>query len=716
MSSPFLPGEQYAQGVNVGVPDAIIVVAGRNPSDTIDIQYPSGVLWLSDLAQGGSGSLFVQSGNQGGDPTWATLSSGSSGPLNTISDGTIVVSPSGSSNIAIEGTASQIVAVGSAAAHNIALSIPSNFIAPGAITSSTTMTVGTDLSVANSSTIGNDLSVTDDVSIGGDLAVTGAITFGASTIAGAVNLNITGNSNTTIGNAAGAGAILFNTPSGDFTLNGNANEIHIGDDASSNVIAIGSDTGAASMLLKVGTGDFLLTGATASTFTIGETSLTGLITVGNSTAGQDVSISDGVNVGAQVVSIGNGASAANSTVNILSGTGTAGVGVLALGNNPRVTTVGIANIAPLAARTTTMLGGNSAQNDTIAILGGNPSANSQIYNLLSGAATGGTQTINMFSGNSTGATQSFNLFTGTSAGAVNIGTGGTGVKTIAIGGDAANVITIANTQTGGSLAFGAAMTTGTVTIGGTGLQTGTVSLASGTGAQTVAIATGGTGVKTVNIGTGAIGNVITIGTVSAAASLSLLVGTGNFSLDGAATSNYTIAPSTTSGTINIGGTNANTGTMTIAGGTGAQTLNVAASTGVKTLNLATGAAANQVVIGTENTTAKLDLRAGSGAVNVFGNLNLVNVATKLSYKGGAVTDFIGRATLIAGTVTIANTNISASDRIFVTRSALNASPALGSPITTISAATSFTIASFNDSGVAAVTDVSTFDYVIVRQT
>jgi len=85
-------------------------------------------------------------------------------------------------------------------------------------------------------------------------------------------------------------------------------------------------------------------------------------------------------------------------------------------------------------------------------------------------------------------------------------------------------------------------------------------------------------------------------------------------------------------------------------------------------------------------------------------------------NGGAVTDFIGRATLVAGTVTVANTNIAAGDRIFVTRSALNGSPALGFPITTISAGASFTIASYSAAGAAVVTDVSTFDYVIVRQT
>ena len=72
-------------------------------------------------------------------------------------------------------------------------------------------------------------------------------------------------------------------------------------------------------------------------------------------------------------------------------------------------------------------------------------------------------------------------------------------------------------------------------------------------------------------------------------------------------------------------------------------------------------------------------------------------------------------TLVAGTVTINNTNISAADRIMITRSALNGTPALGFLSYTISAGASFTVASFSTTGTAVVTDVSSFTYVIIRQ-
>jgi len=100
-----------------------------------------------------------------------------------------------------------------------------------------------------------------------------------------------------------------------------------------------------------------------------------------------------------------------------------------------------------------------------------------------------------------------------------------------------------------------------------------------------------------------------------------------------------------------------------------------------------------------------------------GNLVIGAVAKQLQMNGGAVTDFIGQATLSSGTVTVLNTNIAAGDRIFVTRSSLNGSTALGELVTTISAATSFTITSVDvsDGSTTITADTSIVDYFIVRQ-
>lgn len=74
----------------------------------------------------------------------------------------------------------------------------------------------------------------------------------------------------------------------------------------------------------------------------------------------------------------------------------------------------------------------------------------------------------------------------------------------------------------------------------------------------------------------------------------------------------------------------------------------------------------------------------------------------------------GTATLVAGTVTIANTQVQAGDSIQITRNALNASPALGNLIYTITPGVSITVTSYSDTGVAATTDISSFSYAIIR--
>jgi hypothetical protein len=108
--------------------------------------------------------------------------------------------------------------------------------------------------------------------------------------------------------------------------------------------------------------------------------------------------------------------------------------------------------------------------------------------------------------------------------------------------------------------------------------------------------------------------------------------------------------------------------------------------------------------------------AGDVTVNK-GNLVLGAVATQLQMNGGAVTDFIGTATLSSGTVTVANTNIAATDRIFIQRQDVNSSTAIGHLTYSISAATSFTITAVQAAspGSTETNDVSIVMYHIIRQ-
>ena len=107
-----------------------------------------------------------------------------------------------------------------------------------------------------------------------------------------------------------------------------------------------------------------------------------------------------------------------------------------------------------------------------------------------------------------------------------------------------------------------------------------------------------------------------------------------------------------------------------------------------------------------------------GNFTVGGNLILSSVAKYIQMNGGADTDFIGQATLAAGTVTVSNTNISANDRIILTRAGLNSSTALGElTITAQTASTSFVITAIDPSDGASTVagDLSVVNYVIIRQ-
>lgn len=149
-----------------------------------------------------------------------------------------------------------------------------------------------------------------------------------------------------------------------------------------------------------------------------------------------------------------------------------------------------------------------------------------------------------------------------------------------------------------------------------------------------------------------------------------------------------------------------TGTSTLTGTTNINT----SGAGVTTIGTG-GTGAVNIGNATGNT-------AITGTLNAGGNVNLTAVATKISYNGGAATDFIGSGTLTAGTVTIANTNIAATDRILVQRTAANASTTLGMLSYTISAGASFTVNSLivGTPGSVETGDASSFVYFIVGQT
>lgn len=554
MTSPFIPCPFQYNDAPQGGSVMPTIIANRDPTAT-DTDYSPGYTWLSDLSQGGTGNLFVQEGFVAGVPTWTALSAGAAGGVSTISG----VSPVGG-NINMTHSTNQIVTTPSLPTHEVIFSLSPVLITPGSIETPSTIEVGTDLTVHGNAVFDNDVAIGDDLTVMGDLTVSGAIVLAGLTVAGTVNLNVTGNAATNIGNSAGSGLILIQVPSGDLTINGNANDILIGQDAAANHIIIGSTTGAAGTIIKAGTDNLLLTGAVTSEIIIGDVAQTGKITLGLSTAGQDIDIA-------------NGATTSTNIVSILSGTGTSGTAQILLGNNPRLTIASLADIAPSASRTTTIGGGTvvvAAVTDTIDIGpdGATTNANSiKTVNVNTGGVTLGQVLTNIATGTVTSGTHTTSIATGNWAAgtmAVNLLTG-TGTKSLSIGNsDALTTTTIRgplnlNASINANTAINSGTSTGTVTVGnslagavtidsaaGISLDAATASNFTVTGVADLTLSSVGGSV--VITGTEAAVDAIQLNATTALGGIDINAGTGGitidstgaFSIDGAAASNVTV--------------------------------------------------------------------------------------------------------------------------------------------------------------------------------
>ena len=443
-----------------------------------------------------------------------------------------------------------------------------------------------------------------------------------------------------------------------------ARAINIGSSAAAHIVTIGSTTGIAAVDLLSGTGGISLASTGAGDITIDSddtvlidadgvidiNSSAGVISIGNDADSNNINVGT---AGARVITVGNSTGA--TSVVLESGTGAIDIGVnaiahsVSIGNKTGATAlaldVGTGGFVLDGVTNSTYSVGASTTTGTISIGG-----------------TAGTGTMTL--GDSSG-TNIVQIGSGEGATTVNIAGGATNPKTVTIAtGAVANLVTIGSASGAASLdllcgtgdftlegdpasdyTIGLSATTGAILIGGSS-QTGsctfgdsdgtnTVNIGTGEGSTTISIGTGATAGKTVNIATGAIDNDVTIGSATGTSSLDLLCGTGDFTLNGSATSDYTIGAATTSGAISIGGSS-QTGTMTLAGGNGAQAINIASSTGGKTVGIANGAGANAVTIGSTNTTSSLVLQAGSGKITMTGTVKQIDA--NFLFTGG--TDLI----------------------------------------------------------------------------
>lgn len=345
--------------------------------------------------------------------------------------------------------------------------------------------------------------------------------------------------------------------------------------------------------------------------------------------------------------------ASNATVAVTSGTGTVNISSDATANSVNLATG--AGVKTLVLGSTNSTSVSTLQSGTGGL---NISSNNGTMNI-----TSGTGTINI---GADATANSINLATGAAA------------KTLIIGSSTAGSSTVIN---GSSSGFSLAGTT-TMTINCT--STSTVNMFNGAAQCTLGIASGA-GVK-----------LVTLGSTNTTSSTTIQSGSGGISI------------TSTNSALSV---NSGTGTLSISNDSSATTLNIG-----------TGSAAKTTTLGSTNTTSATTVQSGSGGITLTGETTLgsgnfiINTAAKqLRVHGGAATDFIGQATLTNGTVTVSNTNIATTDRVFIQRSAKNASTAYGVFQVTITASTNFVITSCKSDTTTETGDASTVDYFIVRQ-
>ncbi len=268
-----------------------------------------------------------------------------------------------------------------------------------------------------------------------------------------------------------------------------------------------------------------------------------------------------------------------------------------------------------------------------------------------------------------------------------------------------------------SVAIGSSTGVSAFTIrGGSGASTITTaggSLTVNAGVGTIGISTDAS-ISALNLGTGAAVKTIAVGGTSAN-----VITIGNTQTAGS----VAIGTAMTTGTISIGGTGLQTGTVSIAPGTGAQTVNIGTgATGAKAIHIGDGASANVITIGSVTGVASTTIKAGSGgifletAVATPGLISMLpatdtqaspSAASTLNAYVGAV-KFTGFTTAAAGTqaFTITDSIVGADSAMLVTVS--NASAGNDCQMTLISvvkAAGSFVVNTKNNGAQALDSDV-----------
>lgn len=158
MSSPFLPQLYGMSGMFPPVGHlAYTTFQARNPT-TSDVNWPLGTIWVNATGQTSYLLANLASSNGAVTANWLA-NTGGTGAIATITgDSGGAESPS-AGNFSLLGTANQITVTGGT--NKETFSVPSTFIAPGSIASTTTITAGTTLTA----TLGNITATNGNLSL-----------------------------------------------------------------------------------------------------------------------------------------------------------------------------------------------------------------------------------------------------------------------------------------------------------------------------------------------------------------------------------------------------------------------------------------------------------------------------------------------------------------------------------------------------------------------
>lgn len=372
----------------VAPPD--LQLATRNPTSS-DTAYVKGQLWLNTSLS--TAFMWPGSGN------WISLGSGTTGAIVTLTGGSGGALSPTAGNMNLLGTANQITSTGSGS--TITFSIPSTFIAPGSIASTTSITAGNGLTVtlgnlvvsagnisttvgsissATTVTAGTGLTITTgDLTISsGDANVTGNVVASKSSAGADVTIQATNSDNTNAASRAGveiaAGGASGGDPYLSFQISGvGASTMTMGLDNSasdlfviSNSAAIGTNN--ALTLSQAGALNLTtsITAGTTLTATLGDITATNGNIVRGTAGNKDVyssvatTTTAGANSAGTVTLVGGTATVSTTAVTADSKIRLTRQGVGATGANP----LGLLSVGTITAATSFVINAWSAADAT----------------------------------------------------------------------------------------------------------------------------------------------------------------------------------------------------------------------------------------------------------------------------------------------------------------------------------------------------------------